>query len=150
MAKKYFAIVLLFLPMLLSSCVKYESVEIISVKDVTYREFKDNVLRLDITATINNPNMFKVKVKDAAMVLKFKDDEIGSVTQVEQIEIDSRAQKDYKIQAAVKMKDLTSGLLAGYRLLMNESKHLNLSGTMHVKSFLYSKTLQIDKLPLRQ
>ena len=148
--KKYLVVFLLLSPFLFSSCLKFENIELISVKDVTYLEFRDNVLRLAITATINNPNKFKVKIKDADMELRRKDRIIGSVTQMEQIELDGKSQKDYKIKIAVEIKDVMSGLTSLYRMLMNDTDNLNLSGSVHVKSFIYSKTYQVDKLSFRQ
>ncbi len=147
--KKYLVASLLVLSFVLTGCFKFENVELIAIKDVTYNEFKDNVLRLDVVMTVNNPNRFQVKVKEANMDLLFGDQVIGTVTQVEQIELAGRTQKDYKLQIAVEMKDLQSNLIALFRLLMNESNKLSLSGTLHVKSFLYSKTVRIEKMSLQ-
>ncbi len=147
--KKYLVVVLLLLPLLLSGCIKFENIELISVKDVTYKEFKDNVLQVAITATINNPNRIKVKIKDANMDLRLGDKVIGTVTQVEQVELAGGTQKDYKIQISIEMKDMVANLIALYRTLMNESSKLNLSGSLHVKSFLYSKTIKVDNLSFK-
>ncbi len=144
--KKYLVIVLLCLPILLSGCFKFEDIRLIAVKDVTYREFRDNVLQLDIMVTVDNPNRYKVKIKDGKMELKFKDKTIGNLAQTDRIELEANAKKDYKIRATVEMKDLTAGLLAAYRIFMNESDRLSLSGSVHVKSFMYSKTLQVENL----
>ena len=144
--KKYLIIVLLSLPLLFSGCSGFEDVELVSIKDVTYQEFKGNILRLAITATVNNPNRFSVKLKNANMDLRLKDRIIGTVTQVEQIELDGRTQKDYKIQVSIEVKDMLSNLINLYRILMNEPKDLNLSGTVQAKYLFYSKTFQVDRL----
>ena len=144
--KKYLIIVLLSLPLLFSGCSGFEDVELVSIKDVTYQEFKGNILRLAITATVNNPNRFAVKLKNANMDLRLKDRVIGTVTQVEQIEFDGRKQKDYKILVSIEVKDMLSNLINLYRVLMNEPKNLNLSGTVQAKYLLYSKTFQVDRL----
>jgi len=44
------------------------------------------------------------------------------------------------------LKDVMSNLMSLYRVFMNDPKNLNLSGTVDVKSFLYSKTFQVDRL----
>ena len=144
--KKYLIIALLFLPLLFSGCSGFEDVELVSIKDVTYQEFKGNILRLAITATVNNPNRFAVKLKNANMDLRLKDRVIGTVTQVEQIELEGRTKKDYKIQVSIEVKDMLSNLINLYRILMNEPKNLNLSGTVQAKYLLYSKTFQVDRL----
>lgn len=144
--RKYLIITLLSLLALFSGCSGFDEVKLLNVKDVTYQEFKGNVLRLAITATVDNPNRFKVKFKEAHMDLRLNDRVIGTVTQIEPITIAGRTQKDYKIQVSIEMKDMLSNLMNLFRLLMNESKNLNLSGTVHVKSFMYSKTFEVDRL----
>ncbi len=144
--KKYLAVILLLLPLLLSSCLSYEDIKLVGVKDVTYQEFKNNILRVAITATVNNPNRFDVKIKNANMDLRLNDRIIGTVTQVEQVELKGKSQQDYKIQVAIEMKDMMANLVALYRVLMNESSKLNLSGSLQVKSFMYSKTVHVDRL----
>jgi len=148
--KKYLTIILLSLPLLFSGCAGYEDVKLLNIKDVTYQEFKGNVLRLAITATVDNPNFFSVRIKNANMDLRLNERVIGSVTQVEQIVLDGRTQKDYKIQISIEMKDMLTNVLALSRVLMNEPQKLNLSGTVHVKSFLYSKTFQVDRLSFQR
>jgi len=140
----------LSLPLLFSGCAGYEDVKLLNIKDVTYQEFKGNVLRLAITATVDNPNFFSVRIKNANMDLRLNERVIGSVTQVEQIVLDGRTQKDYKIQISIEMKDMLTNVLALSRVLMNEPQKLNLSGTVHVKSFLYSKTFQVDRLSFQR
>lgn len=148
--KKYFVIILLFFPLIFSGCLRFENIEIANIKDVTYQEFKDNVLKLAITTTINNPNPFKVKIKDANMDMMFGDQVLGNVTQVEHVEFAGRTQKDYTIHIAIEMKDVMSNLAALFRILMNQSSRISLSGSIQVKSFLYSKTFHIDKLSFRE
>ena len=143
--KKHLYLILLFMLLLFTGC-STEDIQLVGIKDVTYQEFNRNVLRLAITATVNNPNRFNVKIKNANMDLRLNNKTIGTVTQMEQIELDSRNQKDYKIQVSIEMKDMLSNAIALYRVLMNEPKNLSLSGTVEVKSFLYSKTFQVNNL----
>ena len=143
--KKHFFIILFFMALLFSGC-SYEEVQLIGIKDVTYQEFNGSVLRLAITATVNNPNRYNVKIKNANMDLRLNEKVIGTVAQMEQIDLASRKQQDYKIQVSIEMKDILSNMLSLYRVLMNEPKNLNLSGTIQVKSFLYSKTFQVNNL----
>ena len=144
--KKFLHIILLSIPLLFSGCSKYEDIKVTKIKEVTYEELKGKVLRLAIVATVDNPNYFNVKIKNANMDLRLNDRIIGIVTQVEQIELAGRMQKDYKIRVSIELKDIMSNFISLSRMLMNEPKNLNLSGTVHVKSFLYSRTFQIDRL----
>jgi len=146
--KKYLNITLFFLLVLSSACTGFEEVKLLNIKDVTYQEFKGNVLRLSMVATVDNPNMFSVRIKDANMDLRLSDQVIGAVTQVEPIVLDGRTKKDYKINVSIeiKLKDMLSNIMGLSRVLMNEPQKLNLSGTVHVRYFLYSKTYEVERL----
>jgi len=144
--KKYLIIILLSFPFLFSGCFQFEEIKLLKIKDVTYKELKGSTLRLAITATVNNPNHFSVKIKNANMDLKLNDKMLGTLSQIEQIELAGRTQKDYKIQVSIEMKNMLTNLIGLSRMLMNDSKNLSLSGSVHVKSFLYSKTFQVDNI----
>ena len=144
--KKYLIVILLSLPLTFSGCFQFEDIKLVKVKDVTYQEFNGSTLRLAITATVNNPNRFSVKIKNANMDMKLNDKVIGTLSQIENIELAGRTQKDYKIHISIEMKDMLSNLVGLYRVLMNDSRNLSLSGSVQVKSFLYSKTFQVDHL----
>ena len=144
--KKVLYILLFVLPVLFSGCIGYEEIKVVRIKDVTYQEFRGSTLRLAIVATIDNPNYFNVKIADANMVLRLQDNVIGVVTQVEQVALEGRKEKDYTIQVSIEMKDMITNVLNIARIFMNDPKNLSLSGTLHVKSFLYSKTFQIENL----
>jgi len=144
--KKYLIITLLTLPLLFSGCSSFDDIKVTKVKDVTYEELRGRMLRLAIVATVDNPHFFNVKIKNANMELRLNDRVIGTVTQVEQIELAGRKHQDYKIHVSIELKDIMSNLINLSRILMNETKNLNLSGTVQVKSFLYNKTFHIDRL----
>ena len=145
--KKFVYVFLLVFPILFSGC-SQEDIQVVRIKDVTYNEIDviNRKVKLDIVATIHNPNFFSVRLTDADMVLRLQDRVIGNVTQVSQIEIDGRAEKDYTISIAIEMRDLLSNVMSLYRIFTNDPSNLNLSGTVHVKSFLYSKTFQVERL----
>ena len=144
--RKYLIITLLSFPLLFSGCSGFEEIKILNVKDVTYQEFKGNVLQLSLVVTVDNPNRFNVKIRNAVMDLRLNEQVLGSVTQMEQITLAGRTQKDYKIHVSIEMKDMLTNMLNLFRVLMNEPRNLNLSGTVQVKSILYSKTYHVDRL----
>ncbi|MDR2038411.1 MAG: LEA type 2 family protein [Bacteroidales bacterium] len=144
--KKYLVFAVVCFPLLFSGCTLFENIELRTITDVTYREFRDMVLRLEVEAVISNPNRFAVKVKEANMHLMLNDQVIGTITQMEQIALKGRTTKDYTFHIAIQMNDFQTNLNALYRLLMNDTKKLSLSGTLKVKSFFYHKSISIDKV----
>jgi len=143
--KKYLYVALLFVPLMLTGCLSYEEIQVLKIKDVSYQDIKGSTLKLAFVATVNNPNYFSVKIKNANMDLRLQDRFLGKVNQIEQVELKGRTEKDYKIHISVDIKDMLN-VLSLSRVLMNEPHNLNLSGTVDVKSFLYSKTFHVDRL----
>lgn len=124
-------------------------IELKAIKNVTYQEFKDNVLTITAVVTVNNPNWGRVKIKKANLDLCLNDQPVGRVTQVEPIVLKGKTETDYPLRVAIEMQSLTSNLPALFRMLMNDTKQLNLSGSMMVRSLLHSKTYKVDRLMFR-
>ena len=146
--KKLLYIFLLICPILSSGCIGYQEIRVVKIKDVSYQDFdiRARTLKLDIVATVDNPNFYNVRLTNADMVLRHNDRILGNVTQLEKIELEGKKEKDYTIRIAIEMKDVFSNVMGIYRLFTNNPKELNLSGTVHVKAFMRSKTYQIDNL----
>jgi len=145
--KKFLLVILLFVPLMLTGCFSYDDIQVLNVKDVSYQELKGTTLKLSFVATVDNPNYYSVKVKNANMNLRLQDRVIGNVTQIDQIEIKGRTKKDYKIHISVEIKDMLSSVLSLSRVLMNDPSSLNLSGTVQAKTFFTpTKTIHVDQL----
>ena len=142
--KKYLFAPLLFVLLMFTGC--YEDINVSKVKDVSYQELKGSTLKLSIVATVDNPNFYNVKIKNANMDLRLKDRVIGKVTQIEQVELKGRTEKDYKVSISIEIKDMLSNALTLSRTLMNDPSSLNLSGTVQAKALLYTKTFEVDNL----
>ena len=143
--KKYLIIILLSLPVAFSGCSNFEEIKLLGIKDVSYQEFTGGTLRIALTATVHNPNRFAVKIKNANMNLKLNDRIIGVVSQIEQVELAARKKSDYKLLISIEMKDMLNNISGLFRLF-TDPKQLSLSGSVQVKSFMYNKTIQVDRL----
>ena len=146
--KRFLYIFLLVVAVIISGCIGYQEIKVVGIKDVAYQDFdiRNRTVKLEIIATVNNPNFFNVKITDANMVLRLQERVLGNVTQVEMIELEGRTEKDYSIRIAIEMKDMLANVMSIYRVFTNDPKNLNLTGTVHVRSFMYSKTYQVDRL----
>jgi LEA14-like dessication related protein len=134
------------LPLLLAGCVGFEEIKIVRILDVRYEELRGSTLRMAVVVKVDNPNRFDVRITNANMVLRLQDRVLGNVTQVEQVEILGRTEADYTIRFSVEMRDVMANMMTLYRVFMNEPTNLNLSGTVHVRSFLYSRTFHVERL----
>jgi len=144
--KRHLYILLFALPLLLTGCTGFEEVKLVKIVDIRYEELRGSTLRLAITARVDNPNYFNVKLTNANMVLRLQDRVLGNVTQIEQIDLLGRTEADYTVRLSIEVRDVMANMMTLYRVFMNDPRELNLSGTVHVRSFLYSRTFQVDRL----
>ena len=146
--KNILYIFLLVSPLVFTGCAGYEEIKVIGIKDVAYQDLdiRSRTLKLNIVATVHNPNFFNVRITNANMELRLHERVLGTVTQMELIDIEGRKQKDYTIRIAIEMNDAYTNFLSIYRVFQNNPKNLNLTGTVHVKSFLHSKTYKVERL----
>jgi LEA14-like dessication related protein len=122
-----------------------QDVELINIKSVTYKDYSNMLLRLEIEAVINNLNSHAITLQHGELKLQFNGKEIGTVMQMEPVRLKAKKQESYSWQIAVRMDNFQDNLNALFRLLMNNTSELSLSGTVGVKMLLWRKTITINK-----
>ncbi|MDR2847852.1 MAG: LEA type 2 family protein [Bacteroidales bacterium] len=122
----------------------FEDVELVAIKDVTYKEFKNKVLQLEIETTIKNPNR-SVDLQNARLELWYGDKKMGTATQTEPIKLNANSTETYIWHVSVQLESVEDNLNSLFRLLMNSSSKLRLSGTVDAKMLFGRKTVTIDK-----
>ncbi|GHT24614.1 hypothetical protein FACS189430_09820 [Bacteroidia bacterium] len=127
----------------LAGC-QFEDVELVAIKDVTYKDFKNRVLQLDIETTIKNPNR-SVNLQDARLELWYGDKKMGTATQTEPVKLNAKSTETYIWHVSVQLEDIQDNMNALFRLLMNHSSKLRLAGTVDAKMLFGRKTFTINK-----
>jgi LEA14-like dessication related protein len=103
------------------------------------------LLHLEIEATIYNPNGLTLKMRDTQMDLLCDGEKIGVVARIDPLVLKAHTQKDYPLQCFIQMDWRQQDLNELFRLLMNDSQRLSLSGSVKVKSFIRNKTVAIEQ-----
>jgi LEA14-like dessication related protein len=62
---------------LLSSCKFYKDVNVYEVQDVRVKEFSHEMVRAEVDVKVDNPNWYKIKVKESQIKLSINGDYIG-------------------------------------------------------------------------
>ncbi|MDR0715070.1 MAG: LEA type 2 family protein [Bacteroidales bacterium] len=129
---------------LLSGC-RFQEIELIAIKSVTYKDFDNMLLQLEIEAAINNPNSQNITLRDGELKLHFNGKQIGSVMQMEPVKLKAGKTDTYLLHVTVRLENIPDNLNALFRLLMNHTSELSLSGTVNAKMALWNKTVVINK-----
>ena len=130
-----------------SGCSKIERLKVGSVRNVSFKGMENNAINLEVTVPIENPNSFKLKIKNADMKLTSNGTEIGRIKQINDLVIAGKSSKEYPVNVTVELTNLNGGLLSAMRFF-NSKTDLRMNGTVKVRSFIYAKTVKVEDYKL--
>jgi len=126
----------------LIGCSSIEELKIGNIRNVEFKGMNNNILSLAITVPIENPNSFRIKLKDAELTVTTGETLLGKIKQAEDIIINGRSSNDYKLQVNVELAGQNTNMLSLYSLI-NSKPDIRLSGFIKVRSGLYRKKYRI-------
>jgi len=145
--KLHYIFVLVTVSFLLASCSGIEEIKVGNIRGVEIKGINGDVLNVEITVPVENPNSFKVKLKDADLTVNNGETLIGTVQQMEDIIIPGNSSKEYPIRVKVKLANFNNNLFSIYSTF-SSNLDLRLSGTMKVGSFPYFRKIKIKDYKL--
>ena len=148
MSRRLFSIWLLgCFTFLLFSCSGIEEIKVGNIRNIELKGINNNVIDVELTLPVENPNSFNVKLKDANLKVTNVETLVGTITQMEEIVISAKTTKDYTIHVKVSLDGRNVNLLSIYSLF-NNKPDLRLSGTIKVRSSLYRGKIKIKDYQL--
>lgn len=130
---------------ILCSCGKPKDLKYGMITDVSVKNVSLSGVDVEATIPIENPNGYELKVDEAAMDLSMDDKVIAHILQSYPVTIAGKTKADYKVGASIKLAN--AGALMSIMSLVNGggNKTLNLDGTLKVKSFVFTKNVQVHQ-----
>lgn len=130
-----------------SGCSKIERLKVGSVRNVSFKGMANNTINLEVTVPIENPNSFRLKIKNADMKVTSNGTEIGRIKQMDDLVIAGKSTKEYPVNVSIELTNLGGGLLSAMRLF-NSKTDLRMNGTVKVRSFIYARTVKVEDYKL--
>ncbi len=128
--------------LLLSSC----------MQEITFTELEDikiqkNAQSLDIVLflRINNPNSFKIKIKEVNLDLTLNSWEVGEINISEDFVLKSNSNDVYEVPVQIDIKNTITGGLALISLFANDKADVKIVGTIQANAFFINKTIPVDE-----
>jgi len=148
MKNRLYSIFVLLIPvMLLVGCSGIQELKIGNIRNFELKGMKNNILDVEITVPVENPNVFKVRLNDADFRVTNGATLIGTMKQVDDVVIASKSKKDYPIRLKVELSSFKNNLFGIYSLFQSRPD-LRLSGTINVHSLLYRKKIEVKDYQL--
>jgi len=129
--------------LLLSSCLKYQDIEIKGIEKVQTPRFENKELLIDIDVRINNVNPYKIKVKPSELQVYIDNDFIGTVFLDEKVVIRRKAENTYTAKLRGKMAD--GMLMTMMRVALKSQVTLQLKGELKGAVYGFPSKLDVDQ-----
>jgi|GEM_PF-1245080 len=142
---KFAPFVLLFTGLFFLSSCQVEQVEFMELKNVVVKDVKPKEIYLDVTAVLDNPNSFSIKIIDSDLDLYLEGNKLGKATLLEEFTLESGEQKAYdlKVKAVgdnIQMKMLPVMLSAA----LTGKVTVKLQGDITGRVALIKKKVKVD------
>ncbi len=140
--------VFVFLLSILLACGKIEEIKVGTIQGVELKGIKDNFITLKIVVPVENPNSFNLKIKETDLKVYIGDKEIGKVRQMDDLIILRKSENEYPITMTVELTNMHDIMSNALMMFSGGIHDVRLTGTLVVKSFLYSRKIKIEDYPI--
>ncbi len=136
---------LLLVTILLTSCANFRDVTFHGVRTVELRKMNGNDIALTIEAEVENPNNYRIKLKDPDVDLWYNGQFVGKAVLDSTVVLDKRSTRIYPVYISADTQGkLGPILLGGLGSLLNGQAELRASGTVKGQVGIISKRFPFD------
>jgi LEA14-like dessication related protein len=140
--KRLFYFVLVLITTIAVSCASFQEIKINNISNVTLKGINNNVVTFDITASIENPNPYRIKVKPLELKVMLGDQmELGKVKPLDRLVIDKKSTKNYTISVPIEVSNILS-LGSAFNMFSGKTPDIRLTGKVKASNCLYGKTFE--------
>ena len=131
--------------LLLSSCINYQDVTFLGVRNVELRKMDGNDIALTIDAEVENPNGYRIKLKDPDVDLWYNGHLIGKAVLDSAVVLDKRSTRVYPVYISADTKGKLGPILLGsLGSLLSGQAEVRAAGTVKGQVGIISKRFPFD------
>lgn len=130
------------------SCFSPKTIEVGKIEGIKVKQFKRNVLSVEVTLPIKNPNFFSFKIVDIDLDVFVRNKVVGKITSVDDIVIPAKSDEAHDFNIDLEMTNMLLGTVAFINSLSGNNLELKIEGFVEVKSFLFKRKIYLDKRQL--
>ena len=136
---------IVLISIVLSSCNAYESVDIGGVDNVNFKGMVDNKVSLELLVPITNPNAYKIKIKSMDLDVTINGKYLGKLKNADEIVIPAKSDEIQNFPVDIYVKNMLASMSSLYKMRKSGKFEMEIEGTMKVKAFLHSKTIEVSE-----
>lgn len=138
-------LILFSIPIMLSSCLKYEEVKVLGVEDVAVKKFSAKSVELEVSVKIKNPNNYKIKIVGSDLDLFVNGNKSGKAKILDKIVIPKHSEEVHTFIVQANYKEVMAGLKGGiFSILTGGAVPLRIKGKITAKAKMLRKSFEVD------
>ena len=141
MRKKTNYLLLFFVFVSASSCLKYKEIKIQELQSVRILSMDENTADVEFTLKINNPNKWKITVNELQLDACVNKKYIGKVNYDKEIVLPKKSEQTYVLVLKTDMAQVKKLIPS---LMFSNQAIVNLKGNVKVKARGFSKRIELD------
>jgi LEA14-like dessication related protein len=148
--RKSYLLALLAVSLLLSSCGKYNDININSFNGVQFRGLKQNVVLISFDVEIDNPNTRKISVTEIEFKAWLNDRELGILRVKETIKLVPCSKQSYIVPAEIELRTIADAFrIATSGSMESLLDRIEVEGSIKAKSFPVKRTIKVSRQPFK-
>jgi LEA14-like dessication related protein len=145
----YFHKVILYLgvAMMMNSCSLFQSIEVGEVEGIYLTELGRQKITLELLIPIENYNSLNFKISSINLDVIINGEKLGRIMNVGEVIITGKSAEVYHFPLDVEYSgsNILRGALTMFTLFLERQVDVRISGDIQVKSFFFSKKIQVDE-----
>jgi len=139
-----FPLILLLMIQCLSSC-EVEDVSLVELTNVEVDRLEKSEMYLDVSAVLDNPNTFSIKIKDSDFDLYLEDRYMGKAELENNFTLESGSEKEYKMEIKAQGDKLNTEMLPiMFAAALKGKVKVRMKGSITGKVFLFTRSVDVD------
>jgi len=135
--------------LLFSSCRSMlNEVEVSDIRSFEVKKIEGNLVRLNLSVQVKNPNLFPIKLSKGDFRLHNGEKLVAKLSQPEMLTLRARTDSLYLMPVDVELVDPMNGILSVLRLFAGGTSRFTLQGEAVVRSRFVRRTLSVEGLTL--
>jgi len=135
----------LFCICLCSSCISYKPVMITGISDFKSANISGEKVELSFNFEIDNPNRFRMVLKEYDMAVSVNDKSLGKTDAGEKIVIKGKTKASYPFKLSADYKDFMAATVSGLGALLNkEPVTFKVKGAIKGRIWWFKKNIPIE------
>ncbi len=135
----------LFFICLSTSCISYKPILITGINDVKTTNIAGEQMELSLNFEINNPNGFKMVLKQCDIDVSLNDKNLGKACTAEKIVIQRKSKENYPFKLSVSYQDFMAATVSGIGMLLkSEPVTFKVKGAIRGRIWWFKKNIPIE------